>query len=44
MPWVPPIAQVLIGGKPAINQTAKCVCAFGGVIQILMPGPARTIV
>ena len=43
-PWVPPIAQVMIGGKPTINMTAKCICAWGGSISILNPGAQKTIV
>src|SRR5690349_21084400 len=34
-PWVPPVPLVQIAGKPAINVTAKCMCAWGGVIQII---------
>ena len=37
-PWVPPCPTVLVANKPAFNQTAKCMCAYGGVIQVLNPG------
>jgi hypothetical protein len=37
-PWVPPSPTVLVANKPALNQTAKCMCAYGGVIQVLNPG------
>ncbi len=37
-PWAPPSATVMIANKPALNQTAKCMCAYGGVIQVLNPG------
>lgn len=40
-PWVPPVATVLIGGKPAIDQTAKCICAWGGIIQVANPGATK---
>lgn len=43
-PWVPPVPTTLIGGKPAINLTAKCMCSWGGVIQITNPGTQKTIV
>ena len=43
-PWVPPVPTVLITGKPAINVTAKCMCAWGGVIQIVNPGTQKTLV
>lgn len=42
--WVPPVSNVLIGGKPAFNLTAKCMCAWGGVIQIVNPGAQKTLV
>lgn len=29
---------VLIGNKPALNQTSKLMCSWGGVIQITNPG------
>jgi hypothetical protein len=32
----------LVGGKPAVNNTCKCMCNWGGVIQIVNPGPATT--
>jgi hypothetical protein len=28
----------MVANKPAFNQTAKCMCAYGGVIQVLNPG------
>ena len=37
-PWLPGSPTVLIGNKPALNQTSKCMCAYGGVIQIVNPG------
>ena len=37
-PWVPPAAQTLIGGKPALAAGAQCFCNWGGVIQIGVPG------
>ena len=35
--WVPGSPTVLIGGKPALNNTCKLMCAYGGVIQINAP-------
>ena len=29
--------RLLIGGKPALNNTCKLMCAYGGVIQITNP-------
>ena len=40
-PWVPGSPTVTIGGKPALNNTCKLMCAYGGVIQVTMT-PAMT--
>lgn len=37
-PWAPGSPSVLIAGKPALNQSCKAICAWGGVIQITNPG------
>lgn len=37
-PWAPGVPTVLIGGKPALNQSSKLMCSWGGVIQIINPG------
>ena len=37
-PWAPGSPTVLIGNKPALNQTCKLICNWGGVIQITNPG------
>ena len=37
-PWVPGSPTVLIGNMPAVNNTCKLMCNWGGVIQILVPG------
>lgn len=37
-PWVPGIPPVLIGNQPAIDNTCKLMCMWGGVIQVVMPG------
>ena len=42
--WLPGSPTVMIGGKPAVNQTCKCMCAYGGVIQILNPGQTKAMV
>ena len=36
-PWAPGSPTVLIGGKPALNNSCKLMCAYGGVIQITNP-------
>jgi hypothetical protein len=43
-PWVPPAAQTLIGGKPALAAGAQCICMWGGVVQIGFTGAVRTTV
>lgn len=37
-PWAPGSPTVLIGGKPALNNSSKLICMWGGVIQINNPG------
>lgn len=41
-PWAPGSPTVLVGGKPALNNSSKCVCTYGGVISINMT-PAMTV-
>lgn len=41
-PWAPGCPTVLIGGKPALNNTSKCICSYGGVISVTMT-PAVTV-
>lgn len=33
-PWIQGNPTVLIAGKPALNQSSKLICNWGGVIQI----------
>ncbi len=37
-PWVPGSPQVLIKNMPALNNSSKLMCAWGGIIEITMPG------
>lgn len=37
-PWIVGAPTVMVGTGPALNSTAKLMCIWGGVIQILMPG------
>lgn len=34
-PWAPGSPGVLVGGKPLLNNTSKCMCQWGGVIQVI---------
>ena len=33
-PWATGSPTVMIGGKPALNNSSKCICSYGGVISI----------
>lgn len=37
-PWVPGSPTVLVGNMPALNNSSKCTCTWGGIIQITAPG------
>ncbi|MFD0676878.1 MULTISPECIES: DUF4280 domain-containing protein [unclassified Paenibacillus] len=39
-PWAPGSPTVLIANMPALNNSSKCMCNWGGVIQIANPGQA----
>ncbi|MCA0457378.1 MAG: DUF4280 domain-containing protein [Chloroflexi bacterium] len=39
-PWAPGSPTVMIAGKPALNNTCKLMCNWGGVIQINAAGQA----
>jgi hypothetical protein len=41
-PWVVGSPTVILGGKPALNKDAKCMCVFAGIIEITNPGPIKT--
>lgn len=37
-PWAPGSPTVLIGNMPALNNSSKCMCNWGGVISVTSPG------
>lgn len=43
-PWVPGSPTVLIGNMPAVNETCKLMCSWGGVIQVIVPGQFTVMV
>ncbi len=43
-PWVPGFPTVLVGNMPTLNETSKCICSFGGVVQITYAGQATVMV
>lgn len=43
-PWVPGSPTVLIGNKPALNNSCKLMCMWAGVIQVVNPGATKEMV
>ena len=43
-PWAPGSPTVMMGQYPALNNSSKLMCAYGGVISIVNPGQATTMV
>jgi hypothetical protein len=41
---VPGSPTVLVGNLPALNNSSKLMCNWGGVIQINVPGQVTTMV
>lgn len=41
-PWMPGVPQVLIANMPALNDSCKCMCNWGGVISINMAAQFQT--
>ena len=37
-PWIPGSPTVLIQNMPAINNACQCICAFAGIINVMVPG------
>ncbi|MEI7684675.1 MAG: DUF4280 domain-containing protein [Planctomycetota bacterium] len=42
-PWVPGAPTTLLRNMPALDQTCKCLCMWGGAISISMPGATKTL-
>lgn len=43
-PWAPGSPTVMIGNMPALNNSSKLMCNWGGVIQIVAPGEFTVMV
>jgi len=43
-PWMPGAPTTLVANQPALTASSQCLCAWGGVIAIQMPGSMRTLV
>ena len=37
-PWTPGSPTVMVGKVPALNSVSTCLCTWGGLITITMPG------
>jgi hypothetical protein len=42
-PWAPGAIKTMLGNQPALVSGSMCQCAYGGVIQMTMPGAVRTV-
>lgn len=43
-PWAPGCATVMIGNMPALNNSSKLNCAWGGIIEILFAGQSTVCI
>ncbi len=43
-PWAPGSPTVMVGNYPALNNSSKLMCAYGGVISIINPGQTQCMV
>ena len=41
-PWMVGSPTVVIGGIPALNDPAKCLCSMGGMIDVKFPATLKT--
>jgi len=41
-PWLPMAPMTQIGGQPALTTGSQCMCNWGGVIQVTLPGSVTT--
>jgi hypothetical protein len=43
-PWIVGAPTVLVGNMPALNNSSKLMCNWGGVIQVVSPGQATVMI
>src|SRR6478735_12450928 len=43
-PWAPGSPTVMAGGAPALTDSSLCMCAYAGVIKVLVPGQFTVMV
>jgi hypothetical protein len=41
-PWAPGSPTVLLANMPMLNNSSTCMCAYGGMISISLPGQIKT--
>ena len=41
-PWAPGSPTVMVGKYPALNNSSKLICQWGGVISVVNPGQMQT--
>lgn len=39
--WMPGAPKTLVANMPALTNDSKCMCGFGGVIQVVVPGTMK---
>jgi hypothetical protein len=40
-PWAPPKPKAMVKQLPLFDNTAKCMCNWAGVIQVVVPGQTK---
>jgi hypothetical protein len=43
-PWIVGAPTVLMGNMPALNNTSKLICNWGGIIQVVNPGQTTVMI
>lgn len=43
-PWIPGAPTVMVGSMPALDNSCKLTCMWGGMIQVVSPGQASVTV
>jgi hypothetical protein len=41
-PWISPVTRTAAGGIPLLAAGSTCVCVYGGVITVQLPGALRS--
>ena len=41
-PWIPGSPTVTVGAQTALSNTSQCLCSYGGVITVMLPGQFTT--